>query len=366
MKILISVPLLKLQGGVSNHFNGLRKYFSKDVIFFEFIPSHYISERVKNKVLVLIIRTLIFIYELFKFQILLISNKEILVLLNPSFKRNSLKRELIFLRIAKIYFCKVAFFFHGWDNDYYLESLNNSILKEKLKEINGVFVLSREYLDKIQTLGVNKKLFLTTTKVDNRLLEYKNIRIKDEINTILFLARIEEEKGVLITIKAFEILKTKYKYLRLRIVGKGNFFISCKDYVSKQKIHDVFFTGSLSGQPLIEEFINSDIYILPSFSEGMPASLLEAMAFGLPIITRPVGGIVDFFIDGEMGFLIDSFDPMDFSKKIEFLIENKLHVKNISLNNSEYAKQNFLSDKVANSFENNLMEIYHDNNLSNS
>lgn len=50
-----------------------------------------------------------------------------------------------------------------------------------------------------------------------------------------------------------------------------------------------------------------DIFFFPFYGEGMPISVLEAMAFSMPVITRNVGGIKDFFINGEMGFCTDSF-----------------------------------------------------------
>lgn len=48
------------------------------------------------------------------------------------------------------------------------------------------------------------------------------------------------------------------------------------------------------GEDIVKAYERGDIYILLSYHEGMPTSVLEAMAFGLPIITRPVGGVVDF------------------------------------------------------------------------
>lgn len=55
----------------------------------------------------------------------------------------------------------------------------------------------------------------------------------------------------------------------------------------------------MTGKLLSEQFESGDIYILPTYFEGMATSVLEAMAFGLPIITTPTGGVKDFFKKGK-------------------------------------------------------------------
>ena len=99
----------------------------------------------------------------------------------------------------------------------------------------------------------------------------------------------------------------------------------------------------------------ADLYLFPTFhAEGMPTSVLEAMAFGLPVITRPVGGLQDFFVDGKMGRLIDSLDPNDFASVIMDYIQSPIDVKRISLFNHEYALEHFMASIVAKKLENEL------------
>lgn len=83
----------------------------------------------------------------------------------------------------------------------------------------------------------------------------------------------------------------------------------------------------------------------------MPTALLEAMAFGLPVATRPVGGIPDFFVNEEMGLLTESLDPNVYSKYIEQLINNSSLVAQISRTNYEYAKNHFMASIVAKNME---------------
>ena len=89
----------------------------------------------------------------------------------------------------------------------------------------------------------------------------------------------------------------------------------------------------------------------------MPNSVLEAMAFGLPIITRPVGGIADFFENSHHGFITKSRDPSVFANYIEKLISNKVLYKKSSLYNYKYAQENFLASKVAKVLEKIYREV---------
>lgn len=89
----------------------------------------------------------------------------------------------------------------------------------------------------------------------------------------------------------------------------------------------------------------------------MPTSVLEAMAFGLPVVTRPVGGLVDFFEDGKMGYLVESLDATDFAEKVLDLIEGIDKARAMSVYNWGYARQHFLASKVAKELELRLRGI---------
>lgn len=79
----------------------------------------------------------------------------------------------------------------------------------------------------------------------------------------------------------------------------------------------------------------------------MPTSVLEAMAFGLPIITRPVGGLSDFFENEKMGYLVQSLNPNDFAEKIIYLFDNQDSIEEIGEYNYIYAKKHFYASNVA-------------------
>jgi glycosyltransferase involved in cell wall biosynthesis len=334
MKILVNTPHLHLLGGVANHYLGLKNYWSQNVVYNQI---GRISDKQGSGKYRLPLDICIFVYKLLIF-------KPDVVLLNPSLSKSAVVRDMIFLRIAKMFGFKVAVFFHGFDKNS-IPKLDLVNLAKNLNRCACVFVLANEFADIIRSWGVTVPIELTTTKVDDKLIKDFDItRRNSEVKNILFLARITKEKGIFIALEIFKKLKDKYPDLEMRVVGNGPALEEAKNV----GVENVEFLGALSGKDLIKEFEAADLYLFPTcHAEGMPTSVLEAMAFGLPVVTRPVGGLCDFFENGKMGEMVDSFEAMDFVPMVEKYLNDKELAKQTSAYNHEYAKKHFLASQVA-------------------
>ena len=106
------------------------------------------------------------------------------------------------------------------------------------------------------------------------------------------------------------------------------------------------------------------IACFPTYGEGLPGSIIEAIAYGLPVITRPVGGLVDFFKNEEHGFITDSLDPNIFADLIERLFLDRELYNRISLSNYQYAQNNFLASNAALRLETIYKELFKNQNFS--
>lgn len=358
MKILINTPFITSPAGVSNHYLGLKPYFSYKVQYNEYYTSYYLRRKIQGKWLPMIVFPLVFLYNYLKFAFLIIKHKRPILLLNPSFGRTALKRDVQFLKLAKLINCKVVIFIHGWDKVYLAQVLER---KEHFSgswmKADAFFVLATEFKNYLHQLNIKAPIFLTTTKVNDQLVENLSEKTINGIETILFLARVERAKGIFTAIDSFDILRKKYPDLKMQVVGNGNALEEAKRYASNKLLTNIHFTGPLFGNDLKQAFLNADLYVLPTHGEGMPTSVLEAMAFGLPVITRPVGGLVDFFENDKMGYMIESFDASDYADKIDMLINNLNKANEISSYNMQYAKEKFMASKVANELESILLEI---------
>lgn len=342
-KILIVVPSFKILGGVANHYLGLDPHWTHNIKY------QFYGKRKNIPAIITLLP------DLLVFTLKMIFIKYDAVIINPSLRPYQIKRDGIYLRIAHFFGKKVITFIHGWDNDYAKQILKspNRFCKTYGKS-SFIYVLYSEFKNSLDSLKWNVPVILTTTKVNNELIKEFDISERSgKIETLLFLARADKQKGLDITIKTFEILKRDNPNLRLNVCGTGNALKEAKEYVAQHKIKDVHFKGHIMGNDVAKEFKVADLYILPTHGEGMATSVLEAMAFGLPIISRPVGGINDFFIE-EMGYLIKSFSPTDYANTIQRLIDNPSHVKKIMLTNHSYAIEHFLASKVAHKFENDI------------
>lgn len=344
MKILINTPRLIPQGGVANHYLGLKPFWNEKVLY---NPIGKTSNKQGSGIYRLPLNIIVFIWRILSFQ-------PDIILLNPSLSRSALIRDMIFLRIAKLLRTRVAIFFHGF-NKSTIPTLNTAALAKKLNRSECVFVLAKEFENILRSWDVTVPIHLTTTKVDDNLIKDFDITARTgKIKNILFLSRIEKAKGIYEAVDTFALLKPQYRDLTLTFVGDGTELTNLKKYVSEKQLEDVRFTGSLCGHNLIEEYTKADMFLFTSHGEGMPTVVLEAMAFGLPIVTRAVGGLCDFFEDGKMGSITSSQNAEDFVKLINTLLDNPALVKEISYYNHQYAKKHFMASTVARNIENIL------------
>lgn len=341
MKLLINLPALHLVGGVANHYKGLQPYWTADVIY------NFVGKR--N----CIPRLFILFYDYLKFLVLCLVNKNVIVVLNPSLDRKAFLRDALFLKIAKILGRKVVVFFHGWScEEECLIDKHPRRFKTMYGNSDAFIVLSKRFSKKIHSWGVDAPVYLSSTKVDDRLVDGFDVKEKKYGENLLFLARVELNKGILISIEAFSKVRSKLPNAKLIVAGSGDALSFAQDYVRSESIDNVYFLGNLSGDELKEAFREADIYILPTtHGEGMPTSVLEAMMFGLPVITRPVGGLRDFFEDKKMGFMSERVDPEWYARVITELMSDNRRMVEIGLYNHNYAKERFLASKVASQLE---------------
>lgn len=347
MKVLVNTPDINILGGVANHYKGLKNYWTEDVSY------NFIGGR--NG----IPGSVILIYDLLKFIFKCMFFQPDVIILNPSLGKTAIKRDAVYLRISKFFNIKTVVFFHGWNKDQEkLISENPENFKTTFNKADTILVLASEFKEKLKGWGIYIPIKLTTTKVDDSLIGDVDIEAKKYGNTLLFLARIVKEKGIFITLKVFKMIKSVHPEAKLIVAGSGSALQDAKEFVSNNDIPDVEFTGFITGKELIKVYKSSDLYLFPTVhGEGMPTSVLEAMAFGLPVISRPVGGMVDFFEEEKMGYLVESLEPDEYFQKTVNLLGSRELLKKMGQYNHQYAKKNFMASEVARSMEDIFKEI---------
>lgn len=358
MKILIVHPEFNDPGGVSNYFKILNNKFGFTLV--HFITGKRVLENNYFGGLSRIIRDYI------RFIQLLNKEQYDLVHINPSLNFKGLVRDGLFIILAKYFRRRVLVFFHGWEKvcERNIRGVWLWLFLSIYRKVDAFIVLSLEFKERLTRWGVSAAIYTETTAVDDDLLKDLDIgrivekRISDSVPRILFLSRIIREKGIYTMIDAYSLLKIKFPRCELMIAGDGTELQAAREYVRNNGILDVDFTGYIKSDAKRDAFLSAYVYCFPTYyEEGMPISLLEAMAFGLPVVTRPVGGVADFFENGIHGYSTTSKDATVFADFIEKLFLDKELYKKISLYNYTYAQKRFLASKVARRLEKIYEEI---------
>ncbi|WP_346293303.1 glycosyltransferase [Sphaerothrix gracilis] len=140
---------------------------------------------------------------------------------------------------------------------------------------------------------------------------------------LLYVGRLAAMKGFPILLKSLVELKNTYANLHLTVVGDGEDRASLEDQVKQlglQKI--VEFVGYQSQSSVREYLKQTDIFVLPSFAEGVPVVLMEAMATQIPVIATRIAGISELVDDGYSGYLVPPGNTASLREKIEVLLQD--------------------------------------------
>jgi glycosyltransferase involved in cell wall biosynthesis len=173
-----------------------------------------------------------------------------------------------------------------------------------------------------------KEFALNNVFVVNNIIERPFISIyPSEDNNkcnILFLGLLSENKGVYDLLNVINKNKDKYQDKFTLYIGGNGEVEKVQSFIKNNDLENmVYFKGWITGVAKRELFSMSDIYILPSYNEGLPISVLEAMSYGLPIISTNVGGIPEIVEDGVNGLLIEPGNLKQIEEAIDKLIEGK-------------------------------------------
>ncbi len=191
---------------------------------------------------------------------------------------------------------------------------------------DGVIVISKD-IKKIVQNRVSRKYFLIhngvtfpTLSKKNDFLHLLNLRPKEYLLTV---ARFVPEKGLDLLVKAFRMIKTKY---RLVIVGDTNYDTKYANYLKKIIDNDdrIIRTGYITGEPLNQIYSHSKLFILPSYNEGLPIVLLEAMSYHLSILASDIPAHLE--INLSKGRYFKCGNILDLKGKIKHFLKNDISV----------------------------------------
>lgn len=203
---------------------------------------------------------------------------------------------------------------------------SSRFFKELGEKIDGLIGVANLNLENFQESPKPKAVIPNGIDLNDFHPNYPKIkRFLDKKINILFVGRIEERKGLIYLLEAYNLLKPLYDDIRLIIVGDGILKQSCLDYTRANRLKDVHFEGAKNDLELKKYFSTCDIYCSPAiFGESFGIVLLEAMAMGKPVCGFANSGYQELLKNtkGEE-FLALPKDSSGLAEKLEILIKSK-------------------------------------------
>jgi len=176
----------------------------------------------------------------------------------------------------------------------------------------------------------------------------KKLGIPSDSVVISCVANLRPVKGHEFLIDAVSILKELN--FSVLIIGEGPLRDTLIKYTHEKGLNNkIHFLGQRLDIP--ELLAITDIFVLPSLFEGMPLSLMEAMASGLPVVSTDVGGVSELVVDGETGFLVPPRNSAALAEKIKTLIDDKALSKAMGVKGQERIKNNFTFEAMVDKTE---------------
>ncbi|MBU2892244.1 glycosyltransferase family 4 protein [Colwellia sp. D2M02] len=272
--------------------------------------------------------------------------------------RGSYTRKSIILRICKFLGAKTIIHLHGaeFEDFYSKESSEKKQIKirETFNLADKVVVLSSQWLSWINTIIQNRsKACIVYNAVPKVKLPKRTINNKN----ILFLGRLGNRKGTEDLIVAFSKISIEFPTIELHLGGDGD--IRYYQEVSKKLgvVDQVKFLGWVAGDSKDECLANATIYCLPSYNEGFPMGVLEAMSAGIPVVASTAGGIPDAITNKKEGLLVKAGDVDALTEALRSLLsDEKLRAQYSDAAKIKY-QENFSPDVIIPQLKNIYKEL---------
>lgn len=304
------------------------------------------------------------IKDFFRLFLLLLKKRPKIVYIPICQTRIGFLRDAFYILVTKLFRAKIIVHLHGsYFRKLYEESniLFKLLVKYSLKLISRAIVLADCLRYIFEGLIPSDKISVVHNGIDDPYkdrLEKKSYESANPIK-ILYLSNLMKEKGYVDVLRAIPDVIKENPQVKFFFAGeywRQDDKTFAQKFIKKNRLEPyIKHLGAISGQEKYDLLFDSDIFVFPSYNEGMPFVIIEAMSAGLPIISTNVGAIKEMVIDGENGFIVEKQNPQQIAEKIIYFIKNPEIRKQMGLKSRErflkyYTKEHFI-DALQNIFQ---------------
>lgn len=192
------------------------------------------------------------------------------------------------------------------------------------------------------------KVFTVGNGVDEKFFCPGKQRSKNDNRYILFVGHIDREKGLFDLLECGRYICRDRSDVSFILAGQGRDFNILKRRVIKLGLRDRFvLLGQVGKEKLLELYQNATLFVFPSYHEGLPTALLEAMSCSVPIIATDVRGNRDLISHGENGILVPSRNPKKLAEAISLILDDEHLRTKYGGNARKTIENNYTWDKVS-------------------
>jgi len=234
--------------------------------------------------------------------------------------RASFYRKSFFVMLAKAFRTTIILHCHAPDFRVFYEDrgkLVKQVIRFIVRSADVMLVLSEQWRRYFAHLSLHVPIIVLHNPVvcPDEVHRSNNAR-----PVILSMGRLGKRKGTYDILQAIPHVLETYPKAEFWFGGDGD-VEQIRTILSKKPWgKHVRLLGWVRGKEKEQRLLQASMFLLPSYYEGMPVAILEAMAYALPIISTPVGGIPDAVVDGEVGFLVRPGDVKAMAQKITLLL----------------------------------------------
>lgn len=179
----------------------------------------------------------------------------------------------------------------------------------------------------------------------------KRTKKNNKIPVFIIVARLNERlKGILNFINSIGI--ENVKKIKIKIIGEGESKNEYIKYINKNKLNNnIYLLGGMDQAGVSREYDNADVFVLPSYSDPSPLTVIEAVNKGLPLLlSNRCGNHYEAVEIGQNGFIFDPYNPSDIKLKFEEMLGKRMEWSNFSVKSNRIADEKFDNETVLKKF----------------
>ena len=275
-----------------------------------------------------------------------------------SSKGSAFYKDVMLAYLIKIFGVKLVLHYHNKGvSDKHDKHIDNFLYKLLFKNTK-VILLSKQLFYDLKKYLKKEDIYFCPNGIPDINIELQNPKEGSSTAKILFLSNLIESKGVYILLQALSILKNKSVEFQCRFVGsegdinKEEFNNKLKDLKLKSNVK---YLGKKFGKEKHAIFLDTDIFAFPTFYfyECFPLVNIEAMMYGIPVVSTSEGAITDIVENNKTGLIVQKNNPTELASAIEMLIKKP----EIRYQMGTAAQMRFKNEFTIDIFENKLCSI---------